>query len=149
MKLLTEHGELKPLLGVESNQVIAYGAEDYWGQQTGRELRDYLGPEVSAYRIHVVVRLSKKHWSLIWEDQDDILDCAETYTHNDKEQRAVSVLNTGCVVGHVVEQDHTEERSQHSHEKLNIRGLWETSDIQEVSLGKQLELIEPSGVLLQ
>jgi len=46
----------------------------------------------------------------------------------------------------VIEEQDSENGSQAGREKLNIRRLWQTQQIQEVSPAKQSELVEETGL---
>ena len=47
---------------------------DNWSQDTGWQLCNDFSEEISTHRVHVVINFSQEYGSLIWEDQDDILD---------------------------------------------------------------------------
>jgi hypothetical protein len=129
--------------------MVADATEDDRCEQTTGELRNDLGPEVGTDRIHVVVRLSQEHRTLVWEDQDDILDSTETDAHGDEEKGSVSVLDACCVVLDVVEQDDTEQGGKDGDEELDVGCLGKPGDVHEVSLGQELELVAPRGLLCE
>ena len=64
------------------------------GQYTRGYLRYHLAKEVSTHRVHVVVDLSQEDRSLIWEDQDDVLNGVEGNGHGYEEKCTVSVLDS-------------------------------------------------------
>ena len=92
--LLTEKRELVPVDGAEADGVIHNGAEDDWGQQARRELREDLCPEIGTNWIHIIICFSEEHMSLVWENENNILNSTETDTHGDEEQSTISVLNS-------------------------------------------------------
>ena len=82
---------------VVADSVVDDAAEDDWGHDGEGELGDDFGPEVWARLVHVVIDLSKEHGTLVWEDQNNILDSVEGDVHGDEEERALDVLDTGLV----------------------------------------------------
>lgn len=80
-----EHGELESIDLREADGVVHDGAEDDWSEDTGRKLREDLGPEVRRHLVHVVVGFAQEYGSLIWEDEDDVLDSIERHSHGDEE----------------------------------------------------------------
>ena len=134
--LLTEKRELVPVDGAEADGVIHDGAEDDWGQQARWELGEDLCPEIGADSVHIVVCFSQENWSLVWEDQNDVLDGVEAHRHSDEEQCAVPVLNSGDVLSNIHEKNDAEECGQNCDDQLDIACLGQPHDVQEVPLGQ-------------
>lgn len=93
--------------------------------------------------VHIVVRLAEEDWPLIWEDQDDVLDCIEAHSHGDEEEGAVSVLDSGQRLINLGEKHNTEECRQNGHDQLHITGLWKSDNVLEVPLSQERELVRP------
>jgi hypothetical protein len=142
---LTEEWELVPD-PIETDGVVHDRSEDDRRKQTRWELREDLGPEVSTYAVHVVVGLTKEHRSLIWENENDVLNCVEAHSHRNEEQCTVSVLDAGQVLANVHEQHNAEERGQNGDDELDVTGLWQPHDVDEVTLGQKRELVAPGAV---
>ena len=131
-----EDWELVPFVSVEANQKVANATKESRSQNTGRQLRIYLRPEVSAHRIHVVVGFSKEDWPLIREDKDDVLDSIEAHRHSNEEEGSISVLDSSLIALYVIEENNTEKSSQSSNDSLNVRCLWKPDNVEEVSACK-------------
>ena len=142
---LTEEWELVPD-PIETDGVVHDRSEDDRRKQTRWELREDLGPEVSTNAVHVVVGLTKEHRSLIWENENDVLNCVEAHSHRNEEQCTVSVLDAGQVLANVHEQHNAEERGQNGDDELDVAGLWQPHDVDEVTLGQKRELVAPGAV---
>lgn len=141
--ILTEKRELEPLGSVIANCKVNSSREDGWGENTDWQLREHLGPKIGANSIHSVVRFSQEYRSLIWEDKNDILNGVETQNHDDKEKRAISVLDTSQVLADFGEENNTKASSQKCNNKLNIACLRKSQKVQKVSASEQSKLIAP------
>lgn len=67
--ICTVKWELVGVFVTESDGVVDDGAVDDGGEDAGGQLGHHLREEVRAHRVHVVVHLTQKHGSLVWEYQ--------------------------------------------------------------------------------
>jgi hypothetical protein len=129
-----EQGEGKAVNSAEPNREVNDSSENHWGQNSYGELTGDLSEEVGSHTIHIVVHFSQEHGSFIGEDQNNVLNSIESHGHASEEEGSVSVLNSLDGPVNIVEEHNSEEGSQDGHDQLNIRGLWESHHVQEVSL---------------
>jgi len=120
-------------------------SENGWGHDGEWELRDNLCPEVWRHLVHVIVYFPEEDRSLVWEDEDNILDSVESDVHRDEEKGTSNVLKSSCVSTGVEEQEDGEKGSQTSSEKLDIGGLWKSKQVEEVSSAEKTELVAETG----
>lgn len=129
---------------VKTNGEVSDRTEDNWQADTVRKLREDLGPEIGGNIVHVVVDFSQEDGTLLWEDQDDILDSNKEGIHSHEEKRTLNVLPTSrsCKFG-VPEQNTDEDTSTNGGKELHVGGLGQTDDVVKVSSGKKLPLEAP------
>jgi hypothetical protein len=88
-----------------------------------RHLCNNFSEEVRTDWVHIIVHLSQKHWTLVWENQNDALDSVEGNSHSHKEQGTITVLDTlGCLIS-VVEKDNSESSGNDSNNEFDNGGL--------------------------
>ena len=131
---------------VETNGVVDDAAEDNGSHDREWQFGDDLGPEVGTCLVHVVVDFTQEHRTLIREDEDDVLDSVERDVHSDEEEGALDVLDAGVISASVEEEKDGKDGSEAGSQKLDIGGLGETEEIEEVSLAKKTELVEEPGL---
>ena len=121
--LLTEEWEVVPFSSAVANGIVHSGGENSRGQDANWQFTEHLGPKVGADLVHSIVGFSQKHWSLIRENQDDILNCIETEDHDDEEKRAISVLDTSQVLSDFGKKNDAKTSSQKCNNQFDITCL--------------------------
>ena len=121
--LLTEKRELIGKDGVQANREVHDATIYYWCNNTCWQLCDNFSKEVGTNWVHVIIDLSEENWSLVWEDQNNVLNRVESNSHSHEEESTITVLHTlnGSIT--VLEQDNCENSCDYGDNKFHIRCL--------------------------
>lgn len=122
-RLLTKEREVVPFGCAVTNCIVHSGRENSWSQYTYWQLTEHLSPEVGTNLVHSIVGFTQKHWSLIWENENDILNSIETENHDDEEKGAISILNSSQVLTDLCKKNNAEASCQKCHNELDVTCL--------------------------
>jgi hypothetical protein len=147
--MLTEEWEFIGIYSGKSDGKVNNATVNYRSQNTGWQFSNDLSKEVSTDRVHVVVDFSQEYWSLVWENQNNVLNGIEGNSHGHEEEGTISVLDSLKGFITVLEKNDGEESSDDGNDELNVRGLWKSDGVQEVSSDQETELIHPTNLVLE
>lgn len=136
------------MYSTQTNREVNDATKEYWDDNTSRDFSYDFSKEISRNRIHVIIYLSQKYWSFIWEDKNNILNGVEGNSHGHEKECTISVLDTLRSSIAILEKNNGENSGNNSHDNFNIGCLGKSKNVEEVSLNQETQLIAPTGLLI-